>query len=303
MTECFPKLKEQILKNLESVVRNAYPFAAAAKSLQSYPTLCDLIDGSPPGSPVPGILQARILEWVAISFSNAWKWKVKGKSLSRVWLFTTPWTAAYQAPPSMGFSRQKYWRGVPLLSPTFLLRDIDNIVNCWESMKNPIILEPVRILEIKVFPILTLSVTVIDIEAYDQVHLVRYVEPGLHNLRSFHLHWLQWCELHWLVNAMTHKSIGMPKVILWTFKNLSRDITHVAVSFSLNNIVFSKIININQPQLLNTHTHRDWNLTLGVSRNNFERRESRFVSIPLTLTIVNWSLVQNRPYTIDLLSL
>ena len=78
---------------------------AAAKSLQSCPTLCDPIDGSPPGSAIPGILQARILEWVAISFSNAWKWKVKVKSLSRVWLFTTPWTAAYQAPPSMGFSR------------------------------------------------------------------------------------------------------------------------------------------------------------------------------------------------------
>ena len=77
--------------------------AAAAKLLQSYPTLNDPIDGSPPGSPVPGILQARTLEWVAISFSNAWKWKVKVKSLSRVWLFRTPWTAAYQAPPSMGF--------------------------------------------------------------------------------------------------------------------------------------------------------------------------------------------------------
>ena len=79
--------------------------------------LCDPIDGSPPGSPVPGILQARTLEWVVISFSNAWKWKVKGKSLSRVWLFTTPWTAAHQAPPSMGFSRQEYWSGVPLPSP------------------------------------------------------------------------------------------------------------------------------------------------------------------------------------------
>ena len=75
--------------------------ATAAKSLQSCPTLCDPRDGSPPGSPVPGILQARTLEWVAISFSNAWKWKVKGKSLSSVPLFATPWTAAYQAPPSM----------------------------------------------------------------------------------------------------------------------------------------------------------------------------------------------------------
>ena len=89
---------------------------AAAKSLQSCPTLCHPIGGSPPGSTVPGILQARTLEWVAISFSNAWKWKVKVKSLSRVQLFTTPWTAAYQVPPSMGFSRQEYWSGVPLPS-------------------------------------------------------------------------------------------------------------------------------------------------------------------------------------------
>ena len=84
--------------------------AAAAKSLQSCPTLCDPVDGSPPGSPVPGILQARTLEWVAISFSNAWK--VKVKSLSRVRLFATPWTAAYQAPPSLGFARQEYWLGL-----------------------------------------------------------------------------------------------------------------------------------------------------------------------------------------------
>ena len=90
---------------------------AAAKSLQSCPTLCDPIDGSPPGSAIPGILQARTLEWVAISFSNAWKWEVKVKSLSCVWLFTTPWTAAYQAPPSMGFSRQENWSGLPLPSP------------------------------------------------------------------------------------------------------------------------------------------------------------------------------------------
>ena len=90
--------------------------AAAAKSLQSCPTLCDPLDGSPPGSAVPGILQARIQEWASISFSSAWKWKVKLKSLSRVWLFTTPWTVTYQAPPSMGFSRQEYWSGVPFLA-------------------------------------------------------------------------------------------------------------------------------------------------------------------------------------------
>ena len=91
--------------------------ATTAKSLQSCLTLCDPTDSSPPGSPVPGILQARTLEWVAISFSNAWKWKLKVKSLSRVRLFTTPWTAANQAPPSMGFSRQEYWSWVPLPSP------------------------------------------------------------------------------------------------------------------------------------------------------------------------------------------
>ena len=81
-----------------------YAAAAATKLLQSCPTLCDPIDGIPPGSPVPGILQARTLEWVAISFSNAWKWKVKVKSLSHVWLLVTPWTAAYQAPPSLGYA-------------------------------------------------------------------------------------------------------------------------------------------------------------------------------------------------------
>ena len=91
--------------------------AAAAKSLQSCPTVCDPRDGSPL---VPVILQARTLEWVAISFSNAWKWKVKVKSRSRVQLLATPWTAAYQAPPSMGFSRQEYWSGVPLPSPKTL---------------------------------------------------------------------------------------------------------------------------------------------------------------------------------------
>jgi len=95
--------------------------ATAAKSLQSCLTLCDPVDGLPPGSRVPGILQARTLEWVAVSFSNAWKWKVKVKSLSRVRLLATPWTAAYQDPPSMGFSRQEYWSGVPLPSPVLFL--------------------------------------------------------------------------------------------------------------------------------------------------------------------------------------
>ena len=92
--------------------------AAAAKSLQSCLTLCDPRDGSPPGSPVPGLLQARTLQWVAISFSNAWKWKVKVKSFSHIRLLATPRTAAYQAPPSMGSSSQEYWSGVPLPYPS-----------------------------------------------------------------------------------------------------------------------------------------------------------------------------------------
>ena len=91
--------------------------AAAAKSHHLFPTLCDPIGGSPPGSSVPGIFQTRILEWVSISFSNAWKWKVKVKPLSCVQLFKTPWTVANQAPLSIGFPRQEYWSGLPLPSP------------------------------------------------------------------------------------------------------------------------------------------------------------------------------------------
>ena len=103
--------------------------AAAAKSLQSCPALCNPIDGCPPGSPVPGILQARTLEWVAISFSSAWKWKVKVKWLSRVRLLATSWSAAYQPPLSMGFSRQEYWSGVPL--PSYCLNSTAcHIGNC-----------------------------------------------------------------------------------------------------------------------------------------------------------------------------
>ena len=100
---------------------------ATAKSLQSCLTLCNPIYRSPPGSPIPGILQARTLEWVAVSFSNAWKWKVKVKSLSCVRLLVTPWTVAYQDPPSMGFSRQEYWSGVPLPSPHEVLRVVKTI--------------------------------------------------------------------------------------------------------------------------------------------------------------------------------
>ena len=105
--------------------------AAAAKSLQSYPTLYNPIDGSPPGSPSPGILQARTLEWVAISFSNAWKWKVKVKSLSHVHLLVTPCTAPYQVPPPMGFSRQEYWSGLPLPSTV-----IKSVLWYWHKKRN-----------------------------------------------------------------------------------------------------------------------------------------------------------------------
>ena len=111
-SRCFPVLE---------TLGNFWLLTAAAKSLQLCLTLCDPIDGSPPGSPVSGILQARTLEWVAISFSSVGKWKVKGKSLSRVRLLATPWTTAYQAPPSMGCSRQEYWSGMPLPSPVWLL--------------------------------------------------------------------------------------------------------------------------------------------------------------------------------------
>ena len=121
-----------VLVILSELFCSAWAAAAAAKSLQLCPTLCDPIDGSPPGSLVPEILQARILEWVAISFSSAWKWKVKVKSLSRVQFLATSWTAAYQAPPSMGFSEQEYWSGVlfsimPLIFICIVTNDLQNI--------------------------------------------------------------------------------------------------------------------------------------------------------------------------------
>ena len=121
---------------------NLYAAAAAAKLLQLYPTLWDPIDGSPPGYPVPGILQARTLECVAISFSNAWKWKVKVKLFSRVRLFTTPWSAAYQVPLSLGFSKQEYWSGVSLpesyYHPYFsLIKKLENFRAEMESKPTP----------------------------------------------------------------------------------------------------------------------------------------------------------------------
>ena len=110
--------------------------AAAAKSLQSCPTLCDPIDGSPPGSSVPGILQASTLEWVTISFSNAWQWKVKVKFLSCTRPLATPWSAAHQAPPSMGFSRQEYWSGCHCLFQEEVLVFPSFQVFAWASLTN-----------------------------------------------------------------------------------------------------------------------------------------------------------------------
>ena len=131
-----------ITNKLTHYYSNWYAYAAVAKSLQLCPTLCNPTDGSPPGSSLPGILQERTLEWVAISFSNAWKWKVKVKSVSRVWLFTTPWTAAYHAPPSMGFSRQEYWSGVPLPSMAFFSHQSSSL-----SRKPPGLVEIIQALE------------------------------------------------------------------------------------------------------------------------------------------------------------
>ena len=127
--------------DLLTVQRTLKKCLAIAKSLQSCPTLCDPIDGSPSGSTIPGILQARTLEWVAISFSNARKWEVKGKLLSRVRLVATPWTAAYQAPSSMGFSRQEYWSGVPLPSPKKCLNHLQtklvlNVLSLMHLVEN-----------------------------------------------------------------------------------------------------------------------------------------------------------------------
>ena len=102
------------IKTLKILLLACYVASVVSDSVQ---------DGSPPGSPGPGILQARTLEWVAISFSNSWYWKVKVKTFGCIRLLATPWTAAYQAPPSMGFSRQEYWSGLPLLSPKDSLSD------------------------------------------------------------------------------------------------------------------------------------------------------------------------------------
>ena len=144
VTKSYPTLCDPMDGSMPKLPCPSLSPAAAAKSLQSCPTLCDPIDGSPPGFPVPGILQARTLEWVAISFSNAWKWKVIVKSINHVQLFATPWTVAYQAPLSMGFSREEYWSGLPLPSPnstsdkSYILcqRWYTHTHTKWEQKKN-----------------------------------------------------------------------------------------------------------------------------------------------------------------------
>ena len=109
--------------------------AAAAKSFQSCPTLCNPIDGSPTGSPIPGILQARTLEWVGHFLLQCMKVKSESEVIQSCPTLATPWTAAYQAPPSMGFSRQKYWTGVPLPSLLWALR----YYKYFKSIVTPII--------------------------------------------------------------------------------------------------------------------------------------------------------------------
>ena len=125
-----------MLGKINQSQKDQFFVATAAKSLQSCPTLYDPIHGSPPGSPIPGIPQARTLEWVAISFSNVWKWKVKVKSLSRIRLLATPWTAAYQAPLSMGFSRQEYWSGVPALNKCLFNTYIQKYTTMWTPISS-----------------------------------------------------------------------------------------------------------------------------------------------------------------------
>ena len=113
-----------MVKKMQNLISHA---AAAAKSLQSCPTLCDPIDGSPPGSPVPGILQARTLEWDTISFSNAWKWKVKVKSLSHVWLFSNPMDCSLPGSSVPGILQARVLEWVPLPSPSVLLTIYQNV--------------------------------------------------------------------------------------------------------------------------------------------------------------------------------
>ena len=152
----------------------------------------------PPGSPIPGILQARILEWVAIAFSNAQKWKVKVKSLSHVRLLATPWTAAYQAPPSMGFSKQEYWSGVPLPSPTTM----------WEIAKelitdhSMIIWHLKQIGKVKMFDKwvpreLTTNLKNCRFEVSSSIILPNNNKPFLHRIMTCDEKWILYCNWWW----------------------------------------------------------------------------------------------------------
>ena len=137
--DCSHEIKRRLLLGRKVMTNLCYAMLCWVTSVVSdsvWP-----LDCSPPGFPIPGTLQARTLEWIAISFSNAWKWKEKVKSLSRVWLLATPWTAGYQAPPSMGFSRQEYWSGLPLPSPSLFARIFNSFGVCWSGVGREIFMK------------------------------------------------------------------------------------------------------------------------------------------------------------------
>ena len=186
--------------------------AAAVKLLQSCPTLCDPIDSSPPGSPVPGILKERTLEWVAISFSNAWEWKVKVKSLSRVRLFLTPWTAAHQAPPSMGFSRQKYWIGLPFPSPKYVLRMQQKESNGDRSDLDRIFLQRKAFLKINaVFELIYFFMSLVSKKVLRDLMLIRSLINPWENISSLSVTQNQEKGWRW-ENTLNSHDIFLPTI-------------------------------------------------------------------------------------------
>ena len=182
--------------------------AAAAKSLQSCPTLCNPIDGSPPGSPVPGTLQARTLEWIAISSSNAWKWKVKAKPLSRVWLAVTPGTAAHQAPSSMGFSRWEYWSGMPLPSP-----------NLWTLSRN----------KWHVRSLISLKMKTGSIKEDNVWHKVK---KRLNESHSLIWRWHVWVHYNEQSHPIAYTSQGVSELIYYKIKCIAHT-SNVSLSLSI----------------------------------------------------------------------
>ena len=187
--------------------------AAAVKLLQSCPTLCDPIDSSPPGSPVPGILKERTLEWVAISFSNAWEWKVKVKSLSRVRLFLTPWTAAHQAPPSMGFSRQEYWIGLPFPSPKYVLRMQQKESNGDRSDLDRIFLQRKAFLKINaVFELIYFFMSLVSKKVLRDLMLIRSLINPWENISSLSVTQNQEKGWRW-ENTLNSHDIFLPTII------------------------------------------------------------------------------------------